>query len=202
MGAVKLDDLATLVAAGAALLTSFGVPATYLQARSAHAAAEKAVEAAQIGARALHADARRTAQREAFISLLTAVDVFGRTATHRYILPIASDISNTDLEESTVAMFEAFDELTKAVALVNLDAPEVLLPTVQRLRDHAGSLTCACQTDDSDHDDEALWWVAGEHGDEEVPTDTVIELFNSAHQEFVKEVRHYLNADTAGGTSD
>lgn len=127
--------------------------------------------------------------------MLTAVNEFRNAAWRRSLAPVVDDPA--ELEQSTEEMADAHVALHKAMAVVTLDVPEGVLASVQRLGDYADTFFHSCQSQDGDDDDEAIWWVPGENGDEQVSADTVVELFDGAHQAFVSAVRQYLNADAS-----
>ncbi|WP_432082201.1 hypothetical protein [Streptomyces sp. WAC 04229] len=194
---MNLEVVAALTAAGAALITSVGLPATYMQARAAHRAAANALAAAQLAARTQHVEARRIAQRDSFVTLLVSTDKFATAAFRRSLEPL---MTTPQLDEASELMADAHDELRKAVAVVTLDVPAELLGAVERLQNHAETLFISCQTDGGEDDHAETWWVAGDHGDVQVSADTVIELFESARQTLVTGIREYLNADASNAT--
>lgn len=192
---MNLEGAAALVAAGAAVVTSVAAPAAYLQARAARIAANNAVKAARITAHAHSLESRRAAQRDAYIRMLAATNAFDVAATSRSLAPI---VSNDSIEDANDRMIDAYDELMEAVAVVSLDVPETLLPVVERVRNHTQTLYYSCQThadDTDDSQDEKIWHVAGENGDEIVSAYRVDELFEEARKDFIQGVREYLNAD-------
>ncbi|GAA2900941.1 hypothetical protein GCM10011428_13150 [Streptomyces violaceus] len=184
MRCMDLGGIAAVVAAG---VTALGLPATYLQARAARRAADNAVEAAKIAARALHAEARRTAQRQAYVDLLAAADGFERAAVGMSwcaSLPPRSPAR----EEAETSLNDAHTALGKAASLVALDAPEAVIPLVERLKHIADVHLLSSQSEE----------------DVEWPTDDgmvlgsyVPSLYRRARRVFVDHVRQSLNADVS-----
>ncbi|MFJ3877960.1 hypothetical protein ACIPW5_10920 [Streptomyces sp. NPDC090077] len=189
---MNAEVIAAVAAVGAATVTCLGVPATYIQARAARRAADNAVAAARISAQALHSEARRTAQRDAYISLLVAVNDFRDAAWRRSLAP---SISNVSIEEASDAMADAHSALRKAIAVVSLDAHETVFTAAKLMGEYAEVLFYSCQTAEGEDDDESIWHVPGPQGDEQVSSDRVEALFEESHQAFVEAVRGYLNAD-------
>ncbi|WP_426568521.1 hypothetical protein [Streptomyces canus] len=179
---MDLGGIAAIVAAGC---TALGLPATYLQARAARYAADNAVEAARIAAHALHAEARRTAQRQAYVDLLVAADGFEKAAVSMSwcaSLPSGSAAR----EDAETRLNDAHTALGKAASLVGLDAPEAVIPLVERLKHVADVCLLSSQSEE----------------DVEWPTDDgltlgsyVPALYRRARQAFVDHVRQSLNAD-------
>ncbi|WP_147341542.1 hypothetical protein [Actinomadura logoneensis] len=188
---MKPEIIAALAAAGGTLLTAVGLPATYLQARAARKAASSSVEAAQISARALHLQTRRTVQRDAYLGVLTATDEFRRAAWSRTLAPILHD--SRDLDEITDEMADAHNDLLRAIAVVTLDSPDDVAASVQLIKDHAETLFYSCQSDENEDMDEPIWWVAGKDGDELASSSRVIDLFDNARKKYISTVRKYLN---------
>jgi hypothetical protein len=179
---MDLGGIAAVVAAG---VTALGIPATYLQARAARRAADNAVEAAKVAARALHAEARRTAQKQAYVDLLAAADGFEKAAVGMSwcaSLPPGSPAR----EDAESTLHEAHTALGKAASLVTLDAPEAVIPLVERLKHVADVCLLSSQSEE----------------DVEWPTDDgmvlgsyIPALYRRARQAFVVYVRQSLNAD-------
>lgn len=179
---MDLGGIAAVVAAG---FTALGLPATYLQARAARCAADNAVEAAKIAACALHAEARRTAQRQAYVDLLVVADGFEKAAVSMAwcaSLPPGSAAR----EDAETRLNDAHTALGKAASLVGLDAPEAIIPLVERLKHVAdvGLLSSQSEEDVEWPTDDGM--VLGSY----VPA-----LYRRARQAFVDHVRHSLNAD-------
>ncbi|MGG7572061.1 hypothetical protein [Streptomyces sirii] len=178
-------DLGGIAAVAAAGITALGLPATYLQARAARYSADNAVEAAKVAARALHAEARRTAQRDAYVGLLVAADEFEKATVDmswRASLPPGSEAR----EGAEARLSDAHTALRKAASLAGLDAPEAVIPLVEQLKHVADVLLLSSQ---SEEDSE---WPTDEGMalGSDVPT-----LYRRARRAFVDHVRQSLNAD-------
>lgn len=182
---MRLMDLGGIAAVVAAGVTALVLPATYLQARAARRAADNAVEAAKIAARALHAEARRTAQKQAYVDLLAAADGFEKAAVGMSwcaSLPPGSPAR----EEAATRLNDSHTALGRAASLVALDAPEVVIPLVERLKHVADVLLLSSHSEEDDEWPTDDGMVLGSY----VPA-----LYRRARHVFVDHVRQTLNAD-------
>ncbi|MFI8101648.1 hypothetical protein [Streptomyces sp. NPDC086023] len=139
MNATELASLAS------AAITAVGVPAIYWQARNAAKAVHVPVAAADITARAQHAQARLAAQRTAYLDLLRAIrnlrDTYARVRAdaHRWDRVLSSrevtDAQRADAEEARSSRAEsvgaAYKTLNDAMATVALEGPDDLTPLLE-----------------------------------------------------------------------
>ncbi|MEV8562539.1 hypothetical protein AB0478_40125 [Streptomyces sp. NPDC051917] len=202
---ITLTEIAALATVA---ISAVGIPAIYRQVRIAAQAARSPIAAASVTARAQHAQDRRTAQRAAFIEVLSAVralrdadDLAQAAALFCHIVRNRDDESTVRREEAEEersqaidSVAEAYDMLRKAAALVTLEGPDELLGLLDCLTRIGRALIYVGQIVPPDSETERVL-VAG---NESVSPTRAREMYAEAEREFVAAARRYLNGDPPG----
>ncbi|MFE0104148.1 hypothetical protein [Streptomyces sp. NPDC059009] len=198
---MSIEVITSVVSAAVAVV---GVPAVYVQARAARLSAVAA-------GRAQLEHARRTSQHAACVEVLAAADELKRACdisggAASWLGMIYEDQADEDesvraraaerreeaerrQDEAWEHAFEVYERLLKAVARLELEGPDRLIPSASRLADMGDLLQLPGKSPTFD-EDEPVWVTE----DEQRPFAWVTSQFKTARSEFVQGTRTYFNS--------